>query len=360
MNSPRVLSQHQAGFFNTLSFKRFRSRGFFRTFAGTQTSVNLPLHFVKRFPDLILRSLDSPPVVIPGLMGKGRAKEGLPSSHAMNTSSFIQVLGIGTDTGETAASVLLFFDRERYVFNAGEGFQRFAVEHKIKLNRLSRILVTRLTTDATGGLPGLALTMADSLPGKEFWGTRLKLVGPQGLRTVVGAFTTFVDTKNRMGFEVMETGTGVMSPPVLLEHQRPQPVVTAETVTIYPIVLIPPGWNPPADVGDDGGYVPRPRKRIRTDFDDLLPSGQKLDPAEEFRPVVENAPASCYVCQLTNVPGKLLVEKATELGVPRGPLFCASQGWPFCQNSCRKHCRKPSGAGGRCSGTSVYNCGLPQ
>lgn len=71
------------------------------------------------------------------------------SSHLV-----VQVLGLGTDTGETVASVLLFFDRQRYVFNAGEGFQRFTVEYKIKLNRLSRILVSRLTTDATGGLPG--------------------------------------------------------------------------------------------------------------------------------------------------------------------------------------------------------------
>lgn len=100
-----------------------------------------------------------------------------------------------------------------------------------------------------------------------------------------------------MGFEVMETGTQLgksgspeepAAPPAGTTngHQKPQPVVTAETVTIYPIVLIPPGWNPPADVGDEGGYVPRPRKRIRTDFDDLLPS-DKPNPADEIRPVVE-------------------------------------------------------------------------
>ena len=45
----------------------------------------------------------------------------------------------------------------RYLFNAGEGFQRFCVEHKIKMNRVSSCLVTRLTGDATGGLPGTSL-----------------------------------------------------------------------------------------------------------------------------------------------------------------------------------------------------------
>jgi len=42
----------------------------------------------------------------------------------------------------------------RYLFNAGEGFQRFCVEHKVKMNRVSSCLLTRLTGDASGGLPG--------------------------------------------------------------------------------------------------------------------------------------------------------------------------------------------------------------
>ncbi len=42
----------------------------------------------------------------------------------------------------------------RYLFNAGEGFQRFAVQHQIKLNRMTDVLLTRISTDAAGGLPG--------------------------------------------------------------------------------------------------------------------------------------------------------------------------------------------------------------
>ena len=45
-------------------------------------------------------------------------------------------------------------DACRYLFNAGEGFQRFCVQHQVKLNRLTDLLFTRLTTDASGGLPG--------------------------------------------------------------------------------------------------------------------------------------------------------------------------------------------------------------
>jgi ribonuclease Z len=43
----------------------------------------------------------------------------------------------------------------RYLFNAGEGFQRFCVQHQIKLNKLGDVLLTRLSTDASGGLPGV-------------------------------------------------------------------------------------------------------------------------------------------------------------------------------------------------------------
>lgn len=61
---------------------------------------------------------------------------------------------MGSDTGCSVPSVLLFFDRQRFLFNAGEGFQRFCVEHRVKLSKVSGVLATRTTTEATGGLPG--------------------------------------------------------------------------------------------------------------------------------------------------------------------------------------------------------------
>ena len=68
--------------------------------------------------------------------------------------SVLQILGLGTDTGDTTPSVLLFFDHLRFLFNVGEGFQRFCVQHRIKLAKTSGIFVTRTTTEAAGGLPG--------------------------------------------------------------------------------------------------------------------------------------------------------------------------------------------------------------
>ena len=42
----------------------------------------------------------------------------------------------------------------RYLFNVGEGFQRFATQHQVNFKYLADILLTRISSDAAGGLPG--------------------------------------------------------------------------------------------------------------------------------------------------------------------------------------------------------------
>ncbi|CAB4307010.1 unnamed protein product [Prunus armeniaca] len=49
--------------------------------------------------------------------------------------AFDKLLGTGMDTQDTSPSVLLFFDKQRFIFNAGKGLQRFCTEHKIKLSK---------------------------------------------------------------------------------------------------------------------------------------------------------------------------------------------------------------------------------
>ena len=44
--------------------------------------------------------------------------------------------------------------QHRYLFNAGEGFQRYCVQHKLKVSRMMNILATRAAVDAVGGIPG--------------------------------------------------------------------------------------------------------------------------------------------------------------------------------------------------------------
>ena len=45
----------------------------------------------------------------------------------------------------------------RYLFNAGEGFQRYCVEHRHRLVRMKQVLATQASHTALGGLPGADL-----------------------------------------------------------------------------------------------------------------------------------------------------------------------------------------------------------
>lgn len=63
----------------------------------------------------------------------------------------------------------------RYIFNCGEGTQRLAHEHKMKLAKLEHVFITHSSWLNIGGLPGLALTVQDvGVP-------NIELHGPQGI-----------------------------------------------------------------------------------------------------------------------------------------------------------------------------------
>ncbi|CAA3033201.1 zinc phosphodiesterase ELAC 2, partial [Olea europaea subsp. europaea] len=70
------------------------------------------------------------------------------------------ILGNGMDAQDTSPSVLLFFDKQRFIFNVGEGFQRFCTEHKIKLSKIDHIFLSRVCSETVGGLPGVLLTLS--------------------------------------------------------------------------------------------------------------------------------------------------------------------------------------------------------
>ncbi|GER52685.1 tRNAse Z3 [Striga asiatica] len=107
-----------------------------------------------------------------------------------NTISYVQILGTGMDTQDTSPSVLLFFDKQRIIFNAGEGLQRFCNEHKIKLSKIDHIFLSRVCSETAGGLPGLLLTLAGM--GDEGIGMTVNVWGPSDLKYLVNAMRSFI------------------------------------------------------------------------------------------------------------------------------------------------------------------------
>lgn len=108
--------------------------------------------------------------------------------NPVNTISYVQVLGTGMDTQDTSPSVLLFFDKQRFIFNAGEGLQRFCTEHKIKLSKIDHIFLSRVCSETAGGLPGLLLTLAGT--GEE--GISVNVWGPSDFKLLVDAMKSFI------------------------------------------------------------------------------------------------------------------------------------------------------------------------
>ncbi|XP_057982112.1 tRNAse Z TRZ4, mitochondrial-like isoform X2 [Malania oleifera] len=122
-----------------------------------------------------------------GDAGKPKKKLQRNDRSNRNTPAYVQILGTGMDTHDTLPSVLLFFDEYRFIFNAGEGLQRFCAEHKIKLSKIDHICLTRACSETAGGLPGLLLTLAGMGEGMS-----VNIWGPPNLKLLVEAVKSFV------------------------------------------------------------------------------------------------------------------------------------------------------------------------
>ncbi|XP_074285596.1 tRNAse Z TRZ4, mitochondrial-like isoform X2 [Silene latifolia] len=192
----------------------------------------------------------------------------------------IEILGTGMDTQDTCPSVLLFFDKQRFIFNAGEGLQRYCTEHKIKLSKIDHIFLSRVCSETAGGLPGLLLTMS----GIGDRGMCVKMWGPPGLNDLANAMNTFV-------------------PSAAMVHTKsfgptPQP----DGLTIPD----PLKFSGPFDLIDD---------------EVVKISAILLSPNENNGPAFHRDISVIYVCELPQIPGKFHPEKAKALGLKPGPKY---------------------------------------
>ncbi|TPX53354.1 hypothetical protein SeMB42_g00852 [Synchytrium endobioticum] len=76
------------------------------------------------------------------------------------SKSFLQILG--TNTGDSSPSILAYFENTRYLFAVGEGSQRFTIENRVGLSKLSNIFLTRVAWEGLGGVPGMLLSLRDA------------------------------------------------------------------------------------------------------------------------------------------------------------------------------------------------------
>ncbi|TYI42196.1 hypothetical protein ES332_A01G080800v1 [Gossypium tomentosum] len=200
----------------------------------------------------------------PTVMKKFKLKH--HTANSTNTTAYIQILGVGMDTHDTMPSILLFFDRQRFIFNAGEGLQRFCAEHKIKLSKIDHICLSRVCSETVGGLPGLLLTLAgmgDGVP--------VNIWGPSNLNILVDAMKCFIPHHS-----MVHTN--------LVSHTGPLQI-------------------------DSSAAVASKFKDVKISAILLQPNGVK---ASDVKP---SDVSVIYVCELHEIKGKFYKEKADALGI---------------------------------------------
>ncbi|KAL2332351.1 hypothetical protein Fmac_019932 [Flemingia macrophylla] len=201
-----------------------------------------------------------------------------------------QILGTGMDTQDTSPSVLLFFDNQRFIFNAGEGLQRFCTEHKIKLSKIDHIFLSRVCSETAAGLPGLLLTLAGM--GEE--GMSVNVWGPSDLKYLVDAMRSFIP--NAAMVHTKSFG------PIF---NTDEPTVPRESKPLDSIVLI------------DDEVVKISATILQPNCIETLdsPNGTK-------KPAAKPGDMSVvYVCELPEIKGKFDPEKAKALGLRPGPKY---------------------------------------
>ena len=112
--------------------------------------------------------------------------------HTQNVPVYLKILG--TETGDSTPSVIVSFGDRKYLFDCGEGLQRFCIEHKIKIKKIGKIFLTSNNIEAFGGLPGMFLTMggvhSEKLSSAKE-AAQLDICGPIGTERLVYASRKF-------------------------------------------------------------------------------------------------------------------------------------------------------------------------
>ncbi|KAL3528718.1 hypothetical protein ACH5RR_008040 [Cinchona calisaya] len=231
--------------------------------------------------------------------------------NPVNTICYVQILGTGMDTHDTSPSVLLFFDKQRFIFNAGEGLQRFCTEHKIKLSKIDHIFLSRVCSETAGGLPGLLLTLASM--SEE--GMSLNVWGPSDIKLLVDSMRTFIPHAamvHTRSFGPASDSTALVTPAKDV-FNNPVVLIDDEVVKLSAIVLRP---NQAAEESST-------TKPGLQEVDKHL-SEQLSSPSSDHRAELFMKPGDLsviYICELPEIKGKFDPKKAAALGLRPGPKY---------------------------------------
>uniref|UniRef100_A0A671T6M4 Zinc phosphodiesterase ELAC protein 2 n=1 Tax=Sinocyclocheilus anshuiensis TaxID=1608454 RepID=A0A671T6M4_9TELE len=217
---------------------------------------------------------------------------------------YVQVLGAGSR--DNGASLYVFSEYNRYLFNCGEGTQRLMQEHKIKIARLDNIFLTRMSWETAGGLSGMILTLKDTgVP-------QCVLSGPPQLEKYLQAIRVF---------------SGQLEDIKLAVRPYTKPQYKDDTMTVSQVPLFS------EHKAKAGSHSPGSRRSSSPNssqkgalrrLDDLkesrglTASRRSASPEGKEKITRDSSLVVAYVCKLHSKKGNFMALKAKEMGLPVG------------------------------------------
>lgn len=217
---------------------------------------------------------------------------------------YVQVAGAGSR--DNGASLYVFSEYNRYLFNCGEGTQRLMQEHKMKIARLDNIFLTRMSWETVGGLSGMILTLKDTgVP-------QCVLSGPPQLEKYLQAIRVF---------------SGPLEDIKLAVRPYTEPQYKDNTMTVSQVPLFSERQAEAGGRSPGSGRSSSPnssQKGALKRLEDLeespsLNAGRRsASPEGKGKTTRDSSLVVAYVCKLHPKKGNFLVLKAKEMGLPVG------------------------------------------
>lgn len=203
---------------------------------------------------------------------------------------FLCVLGNGSKSSSRA--LYMFTDHARYLFNCGEGTQRLAQEHKMKLSKLDDIFITHNSWENLGGLLGLSLTIQD------MGVSEINLHGPPDIDYLYKHSNSFVGLKN------LNIVTKSLNDPFCDDCMEIKKIPIFKTVDPLDSVNHFSSSEEMNSSDSNDSSINHKSKKLR------LSSNQSVTDI-----------TIAFACKGHSRPGQLLLEKCADFGVPVGPLL---------------------------------------
>ncbi|XP_068213231.1 ribonuclease Z, mitochondrial-like [Palaemon carinicauda] len=225
---------------------------------------------------------------------------------------YLQVLGSGAPG--SPRSLYVFTEQARFLFNCGEGSQRLAYEHKVKLGMMEHILITHKSWSNVGGLPGILLTLQDTgVP-------EINLHGPAGIESLYYGTRHFIRFRDlNINYRHYTENNGIIG-----DANDP---LSIEAVPLWAKEESSSGESSEKDSLEENeeevedlyaheqSWIKK-NPGLRRDY---LTAEERSKMHEESRKCKNLSVA--YICRPPPKAGALLLQKCVKEGVPPGPLL---------------------------------------